>query len=145
MTGASVSFVDFFQDALSSSSSTKPPTTTGLGNRLLAASFALGPPLGLACAFPQAFLGALENAGLIGAVSLYGVIPALVVLRLRSQNTNDENDNILTKSKTSTILMPGRLSGGSLSLYAIVVLSATLVLPEFARLANTSFFSFPSY
>jgi len=131
MAGASVSLVDFFQDALSSSSSGTGAAAGGMGQRLVAATFALGPPLGLACVFPQAFLGALENAGLIGGVSLYGVIPALAVLRLRDQNGIDG------------ISMPGKLSGGSLALGSIVVLSAALVLPEFVRLVETNFVSAP--
>ena len=35
--------------------------------------------------FPGVFLAVLEKAGLIGGVSLYGVLPALAVLSLRGR------------------------------------------------------------
>jgi len=207
MAGASVSLVDFFQDALSSSSSsaaTGPAaaaaaadpaaaaaaaTNSGTTNnnntntitnrkmRPVAAAIALVPPLGLACAYPQAFLGALENAGLIGGVSLYGLIPALAVLRLRrissnsssssskdrcivvgggggcedddhehgidtitkvvqKNNNNDDDDDEDGIIIWNDDVMPGRLSGGSLTLYLIIGISTTLVLPEFVRLVE---------
>jgi len=141
MAGASVSLVDFFQDALSTSLSSTTTTTSetknGLGQRLVAAIFALGPPLGLACIFPEAFLGALENAGLIFGVSLYGIIPAFAVLRLR-QNADDNDDFSSTGSNLDTMSMP--VSGGSLALYVIIALSAALVLPEFVRLGENLYF-----
>ena len=121
MAGASVSLVDFFQDAISTLE--KDEAATGLTKRLLAAALALGPPLGLACAFPNAFLSALENAGLIGGVSLYGLLPALSVINLREYGE----------------AMPGRLSGGTITLYAIISISAALVLPELVRLAGGIF------
>jgi len=72
MAGASVSLVDFFVDALASreltgaTGDTDSATTAnvrGLGKRSTAAILALAPPLVLAFAYPDAFLGALENAG----------------------------------------------------------------------------------
>ena len=127
MAGASVSLVDFFQDAISTI--TPPPgneVPTGItGRRFLAAALALGPPLGLACVFPDAFLSALENAGLIGGVSLYGLLPALSVIQLRDTPDGE--------------VMPGRLGGGSTALYALIAVSAALVLPEFIRLGGAYF------
>lgn len=82
MAGASVSLVDFFEDAISSRSTAKGidddgAQLVGPSKRVAAAALALAPPLALAFAFPDAFLGALENAGLLGGVSLYGLLPGL--------------------------------------------------------------------
>jgi len=145
MAGASVSLVDFFQDALASGYSrtgdthaednelaTESPPPP-LGGRLLAVAVALGPPLGLACAFPGAFLSALENAGLLGGVSLYGVIPALAVIKLRDRSAALDVD----KGDEPSTFMPGRLLGGIPALYAILAISIVLILPEIVRFAET--------
>ena len=114
MAGTSVSLVDFLEDALPSFSYSSSDTTTsatssdsdsmtiatsttstGSRQRFIAVLLALGLPLGFACAYPRAFLGALENAALIGGVSLYGIVPALVVLRLRSLGVADDTIRLL--------------------------------------------------
>lgn len=117
MAGVSVSLVDFVQDALLQflpqtkkeipERSTRrvdeesqtfdlggDATNVGMGTgtsatstRWLAALFALGPPVVIAASFPDVFLTALEEAGLLGGVSLYGIIPAVSVLRLRQMMT----------------------------------------------------------
>jgi tyrosine-specific transport protein len=123
MAGASVSLVDFFQDAIASriSGGDDSPRESGLGKRLLAAGVALGPPLAAALVLgPDAFLGVLENAGLIGGVSLYGLLPALAMINLR-RNEGSES-------------MPGRLIGGIPALYMIVAVSTALVVPDAVRL-----------
>ena len=150
MAGASVSLVDFLEDALSSFSYSSSDTATsatssdsdsitiatttpasGLRQRFIAALLALGLPLGFACAYPRAFLGALENAALIGGVSLYGIVPALAVLRLRSLSVADDNGSLVADMEKIPVgdfrPMPGKLPVGLLALYGIVVLSATLV------------------
>ena len=87
--------------------------------RFLAAALALGPPVILAYAFPDIFLVALEEAGLIGGVSLYGILPAISILSLRrSKMANEQTE------------MPGRLGGGDIVLISLVVVSSALVLPE---------------
>jgi tyrosine-specific transport protein len=126
MAGASVSLVDFFQDAISSRfhGGDDLPVESGLGKRLVAAGVALGPPLAAALALgPDAFLGVLENAGLVGGVSLYGLLPALAVINLRG-----------TKADKGSESMPGRLVGGFPALYMIVAVSAALVVPDIVRL-----------
>lgn len=131
MAGASVSLVDFFQDAMGTlglfppaqqeSSANEKPLLT---KRLLAASLALGPPLGIACFDPDAFLGVLENVGLLGGVSLYGVLPALALVQLRQRSfTQDEP-------------MPGRLFGGLPVIYALIGVSFVLVLSDVVELGG---------
>ena len=90
--------------------------------RLVAAALALLPPVVIAYAFPDVFLIALEKAGLLGGVSLYGVIPALSILSLR-KNYADESES-----------MPGRLGGGNAALVVLAVISTALLLPEIANL-----------
>ncbi|KAL7521619.1 hypothetical protein ACHAWX_007465 [Stephanocyclus meneghinianus] len=131
MAGASVSLVDFFEDAtvmLTSEVKTTPTTSSYLGKsesmkrRLFAAAIALGPPVILASAFPDIFLIALEEAGLLGGVSLYGLLPALSILTLREANNN--------------AVMPGRLFGGTASLFLLIGLSSALVVPEIIHLCS---------
>lgn len=134
MAGASVSLVDFFQDAIGilankadeNGSNGEQDANSGiLRTRLLAATLALGPPVILAYAFPDIFLVALEEAGLLGGVSLYGIIPAVCILSLRRSSLSEG-----TKQTT----MPGRLGGGDISLIALVLISSALVLPEIRNL-----------
>lgn len=124
MAGASVSLVEFFEDA----SKNNIPDTSSTSPRLFATVIALGPPVVLACAFPDIFLTALEEAGLLGGVSLYGILPAISVLTLRATNPN--------------AIMPGRLGGGNGMLSLVVGLSSILVIPEllhlFSSLVSTS-------
>eukprot|EP00571_Detonula_confervacea_P002846 CAMPEP_0172329452 /NCGR_PEP_ID=MMETSP1058-20130122/60889_1 /TAXON_ID=83371 /ORGANISM="Detonula confervacea, Strain CCMP 353" /LENGTH=378 /DNA_ID=CAMNT_0013046625 /DNA_START=1403 /DNA_END=2539 /DNA_ORIENTATION=+ len=134
MAGASVSLVDFIEDAINILSKNELPNESDslpisgedspsgtLRTRLLAAALALGPPVILAYAFPDIFLAALEEAGLLGGVSLYGILPALSILSLRRSST---------KGASSQTTMPGRLVGGDVALIALVVVSSALVLPE---------------
>ena len=118
MAGASVSLVDFFEDAPKNNMNS--PDTRSISPRLFATAIALGPPVLLAYAFPGIFLTALEEAGLLGGVSLYGILPAISILSLRATNPN--------------AIMPGRLGGGNTMLSLIVGLSAILVIPEIVRL-----------
>lgn len=140
MAGASVSLVDFFQDAigifsrgddLTTAVDNKQPSSTAAilpeagSTRLLAAALALGPPVILAYAFPDIFLVALEEAGLLGGVTLYGILPALSILSLRRFSMD-----------RLTTTMPGRLGGGDVALYGLVAMSSGLVLPEIIRLGT---------
>jgi tyrosine-specific transport protein len=127
MAGASVSIVDFFEDAwkvfTSSSEKGKQQSDSGsMTTRLFAAAIALAPPVILSSAFPDVFLFAVEEAGLLGGVSLYGLLPAISILALRGSNPNS--------------IMPGRLGGGNAALLALVGLSSVLVLPEIVRLCS---------
>lgn len=135
MAGASVSLVDFFEDGIGLFSKGRESLTVekgepagfrGLNTRILAAFCALGPPVILAYAFPDVFLVALEEAGLLGGVSLYGILPALSLLSLRRLNADD----------TIALEMPGRIRGGDIALYGLVGLSSLLVLPEIIRLGS---------
>lgn len=140
MAGASVSLVDFFQDAIGILSIKRGPydekeqvskeeDNLTDKSRLLAAFLALGPPVILAYAFPDIFLVALEEAGLLGGVSLYGIIPALSIISLRRSSSNANVDS-------KTLIMPGRLEGGDVALFALVAISSGLVLPELLRLGD---------
>ena len=136
MAGAAVSLVDFFADGLAAAgaadgSGKEEGSRALLGQRWLAAGLALVPPLGLSFAYPDAFLGALENAGLLGGVSLYGVLPAIAVLNLRRQRCMQEDGQGCVAGEG----MPGRLWGGDLGLGAILLSSVALLLPELWRLA----------
>ena len=137
MAGASVSLVDFFQDGIhvlmsggDSASGVSSPSSSGedllvgknLESRTFAAALALGPPVVIACAYPDMFLVALEEAGLLGAVSLYGVIPAISILSLRHNSSSE-----VTCRRAE---MPGRLGGGDFALIVLVAVSLALVLPE---------------
>ncbi|KAL3763684.1 hypothetical protein ACHAW5_004836 [Stephanodiscus triporus] len=141
MAGASVSLVDFFQDGInmlksggdslngvsSYSSSEEGSLEAGnLKSRILATALALGPPVVLAYAFPDLFLVALEEAGLLGGVSLYGIIPAISILSLRHKSSSE-----VTNGRTE---MPGRLGGGNFALIALVAVSLALVFPEIRKL-----------
>ena len=137
MAGAAVSLVDFVADGLAAagaadgSGKEEEGSRAPLGQRLLAAGLALVPPLGLSFAYPDAFLGALGNAGLLGGVSLYGVLPAIAVLNLRRQRCMQEDGLGCVAGEG----MPGRLWGGDLGLGAILLSSVALLLPELWRLA----------
>ena len=129
MAGASVSLVDFFVDAIEVLAKDKPKSTTDnmlasnnsveVGTRTIAAIFALAPPVLISYAFPDVFLTALEEAGLLGGVSLYGLLPALCLLSLRSVD-----------NKSEPKAMPGRLGGGETTLFALLTTCSALVLPE---------------
>jgi amino acid permease len=125
MAGASLSLVDFLQDAIATvvdKKTAEDSVASFRTNRLIAAGIALVPPLVVAYSFPNAFLGALENAGLIGGVSLYGVLPSLAVLRLMETNKQSS--------------MPGKLAGSPFSLYALLLLSFALILPDVLELTG---------
>ena len=120
MTGASLSLVDFVHDALRELQQNDDDTKSRL--RTVAIILALLPPCAIALGFKDVFLVALEEAGLLGGVSLYGIIPALCILSLR---------------KTSGEEMPGRIGGGNTSLLvAIVAVSAILIAPEVVMLLS---------
>ena len=123
MAGASISLVDFFQDAIASrfhKDQVSSIEESRMARRPFAAALALAPPLGVALAYPDAFLGVLEVVGLIGAVSLYGLLPSLAVVKLRQGPDNQA--------------MPGRLPGGIPALYGIFAVSAALVIPDIVQL-----------
>ena len=134
MAGASVSLVDFFEDGIGSffkergsdPLADENQESLGPSARILAAFLALGPPVILAYAFPDIFLVALEEAGLLGGVSLYGILPALSLLSLR-RFTADESD---------ALQMPGRIGGGVIALYVLAGVSSLLVLPEVIHLGS---------
>ena len=125
MAGASISLVDFCEDV--AAVVTRSESENNNSNRLLAVVLALGPPVVLSYVFPNIFLVALEEAGLFGGVSLYGILPALCILNLRK---NSERDS-------TKLRMPCRLGGGDLALYALLMISSCLVLPEIIRLASS--------
>ena len=127
MAGASVSLVDFFVDAIGLMPNEEPLISeqTIQGSRVIAAALALGPPLLISYAFPDVFLTALEEAGLLGGVSLYGLLPALCLLSLRSNDSSSQIES-----------MTGRLGGGNNTLFAILAISAALILPEIAHLLD---------
>lgn len=141
MAGASVSLVDFFQDGIVSSSSavlwpSNKTESSPLGGRVVVAVLALGPPLALACAFPGVFLSALEYAGLLGGVSLYGLLPALAVIKLRARDESSGDAGDVDGAPIDDGVMPGQLVGGSAALYAIIGVSLALVLPELVQLGE---------
>lgn len=123
MAGASVSLVDFFQDATKMFSNEKEELVF-VTPRLFATVLALGPPVILAYAFPDIFLVALEEAGLLGGVSLYGFLPALSIWVLRQSYPN--------------AIMPGRLAGDNISLLFVAGLSLALIFPEIIHLVSTT-------
>jgi tyrosine-specific transport protein len=124
MAGASVSLVDFFVDAFGLLSKDSPRSKTG-NSRTLAAALALGPPVIISYLFPDVFLTALEEAGLLGGVSLYGILPALCLLSLRSADDSSE-----------TNAMPGRLGGGKSTLFTLLGVSTALILPEIVHVGR---------
>ena len=99
---------------------------TGISKtRIVAAALALGPPVILAYSFPDVFLIALKEAGLLGGVSLYGIIPAVSILAIHSSSSDQ-----------TTKTMPGKLGGGDIILYALVAISFALILPEIRDLLS---------
>ena len=71
------------------------------------------------------FLTALEEAGLLGGVSLYGILPALCLMSLRYVD-----DSVDLQA------MPGRLGGGKCTLFALLAFSSALVLPEIVHVGR---------
>ena len=131
MAGASVSLVDFFQDGITIFSNSHDDLSKEGGHiprkdnlRIVATALALGPPVILAYAFPNIFLVALEEAGLLGGVSLYGILPAISIIALKYHFSSDKI------AGGQTDIMPGRLGGGEVSRIALVIVSLALVLPE---------------
>jgi len=136
MAGASVSLTDFFQDAIVTHFDKKGgqhiliSSDNGLDRkRVLAAGVALGPPLIAASVLgPDAFLNVLENAGLIGGVSLYGIIPALAVLRLRaSKDLQQQAPNIED-------MIWGNFVGGPSLLFCVLAVSMVLLSTDLFEL-----------
>jgi len=131
MAGASVSLIDFFQDAISTTSSKSESEGVSVEEymssvsktRLLAAFLALAPPVLLAYSYPDIFLIALEEAGLLGGVSLYGIIPAICILSFSRVSTSEEG-------------MPGKLAGGDVTLVALAAISVALIVPEVRHLLS---------
>lgn len=127
MAGASVSLIDFFQDAISTTSSKRVSVEESMSSvsktRLLAAFLALAPPVLLAYSYPDIFLVALEEAGLLGGVSLYGIIPAICILSFSRASTSEDE-------------MPGKLAGGDATLVALAAISIALIIPEVRHLLS---------
>ena len=130
MAGASISLVDFFQDGIaiffkghSVSLNHELGASRKDNSRIVATFFALGPPVILAYAFPNIFLVALEKAGLVGGVSLYGILPAISILALNHHLSSNN-------ARAQKDIMPGRLLGDDITRIALVAVSLTLVLPE---------------
>jgi tyrosine-specific transport protein len=69
-----VSFVDFFKDGLKSSPSSRRRT-----HEILIYGLVFAPPLIFSLAYPNLFLKALDFAGGIIDVVLFGILPALIV------------------------------------------------------------------
>lgn len=72
--GVALSFVDFLADGLSMTREAR-----NSWNRLSLCLLVLGPPFVLALLYPQIFLKALNYAGGVGAVILFGILPAAMV------------------------------------------------------------------
>jgi len=130
MAGASVSLIDFFQDAISKKSpkselevDPEMSTSSVSKTRILAAFLALAPPVLLAYSYPDIFLVALEEAGLLGGVSLYGIIPAICILSFSRASLSEEE-------------MPGKLAGGDVTLIALAAISVALITPEVSNLLS---------
>lgn len=81
--------------------------------------------------FEGAFLQALESAGLLGGVSLYGLVPAALVWQAR-----------IRRRVSGGSMMPGALAGEDIALIAIGGISTCLVVPELARII-AAFLSLP--
>ena len=134
MAGASVSLVDFFDNGINmlSNQVSLPSKTDTLSRnlkpRILAAALALGPPVILAYAYPDLFLVALEEAGLPGGVSLYGIILAIAILSLCHHSSSE------VKIKIQQREMPGKLIGGDVTIICLIIISLVLVLQEIRHL-----------
>ncbi|GJD11683.1 Tyrosine-specific transport protein [Galdieria sulphuraria] len=68
----------------------------------------------------NAFVVAMENSGLLGGLSIYGVIPAVVVLIQRAHERYPP--------------MPGRLPGGIISLSLFLLFCIAIILLQLAKL-----------
>ena len=69
--GNSLSFVDFLADGLNMKKNSQ--------NKLWICFLVIAPPFSLAMIYPKIFLIALNYAGAFGAVTLFGILPALMV------------------------------------------------------------------
>jgi len=137
MAGASASFIDFWQDSISSISA----GLSSSSRRLLAAALALSPPFFIALQFKGVFLRALENAGLIGGLSLYGIFPAFALLsygsrKLQGEQLGDSWEAQLRKQTGGSLL--DRIFLNRFALLAVVVGSSFLLLSELLRLLLAS-------
>lgn len=73
--GVALSFVDFLIDGLN--------LPRNYGGKGIACLLALAPPFAFALLYPKVFLIALQYAGAFGAVTLFGLLPAIMVWRGR--------------------------------------------------------------
>lgn len=90
--GVALSFVDFLADGLKIAKTNK--------GKALLCFLALAPPFVFALIYPTIFLSALNYAGGLGAVSLFGILPALMVWRGR-YTFHGRIDQFLAKKSTS--------------------------------------------
>ncbi|GJQ13387.1 hypothetical protein GpartN1_g5178.t1 [Galdieria partita] len=90
--------------------------------RTIAVIGSLLAPFLFAIFLQNAFVVAMENSGLLGGLSIYGIIPAIVVLIQRVHKHYPP--------------MPGRLSGGIVSLSLFLFFCVTMILLQLAKILN---------
>lgn len=93
----SLSLVDFLADGLKISKH-------GF-NRVLLLAFSLVPPFGLALIYPHIFIAALNFAGGVCAVLLFGILPVVMLYLLKKRNKALSDTFISKKSVLSLIFL----------------------------------------
>ena len=112
--GFVLGLVDFLSDALGLPTNSK---------NAVPFSLALLPPTAFAVVYPDAFLSALEYAGTYGVLALFGVLPAAMAWRTRSEGSSEgdkRNFGRMVPGGTATLALVG---GSSL----VVIIQQTLI------------------
>lgn len=108
--GVSLSFVDFVADGLNMKKRGKQ------GFMIL--GLVLGPPFVFSLLYPDVFLMALNYASAFGAVILFGILPACMVLQGRFLHAKD---------------VPPIVPGGKLPLFIVIAISCFIALLQLYR------------
>lgn len=108
--GVSLSFIDFVADGLKLKKRGK--------SGLLILSLVLGPPFVFSLLYPDIFLSALNYASAFGAVILFGVLPACMVLKGRMRYGKE---------------VPPVVPGGRVTLFVVIAISFFIAALQFYR------------
>eukprot|EP00871_Galdieria_phlegrea_P001179 jgi/Galph1/2061/GphlegSOOS_G763.1 len=124
--GVSLSSVELYCEFFDSLRTRLPlPTNRPMIRRLLAFVFTMVPPYIFAVFLKDAFVVAMETSGVLGGLSIYGIIPAVVVFVERTRGRFPKMD--------------GRLPGGKMALILFVIVCFIIIILDLYRIFTSSF------